>query len=126
MKINMATSAVIVALITGVTGLATSIVNRYTPNEAAVHESERTSRKGYKAIRRAAKNVAEDVDALAKRLDTLEQTAFLQNKVIASLLSENTSGEIALLPEIPRAKSKRVPTTKRGEPPTFDAAQRAK
>ena len=132
MRIDKGTSAILVALLTGLTGLGTAVVNRYTPNDASIAQSEKVSRKGYRVMRSAAKHIAEDVDALSSRIDVLEQSLVLQNKIIEFLMDNNLSAPVKVkakglkLPKSLKArKRKRVPTQVRGATPSFDAAQRA-
>jgi len=131
MKIDRATSAVIVALLTGATGLGTAIVNRYTPNVASVSESEKKGRRSYKALKKSLGNIAEDVDANAKRMDLLEHTIALQNRTIQFLMSDvgvhPPSVVVPKLPDDPEGlRKKRVPTRLRGAAPTYDTAQQAR
>jgi hypothetical protein len=130
MKIDKNTATIIIALITASAGLGTALINRYSTNEGAVVESERSTRKGYNATRKAIVGIADDVDSNVKRLDMLENTIILQNQTIQALLSGRTLE--AKAPEIPkelrdrkRNRNKRKPR-KRAAPPTFDATQSAR
>ena len=130
MKVDKATSAVIVALVTGMCGLGTALVNRYTPNEAAVHESEKKGKRSYEAIRGALENVSEDVDDNAKRIDILEHTIALQNRTIQFLMSDvgvqNPTSDPPPIPTDPKGHAvKRTPTRMRGVIPSYDVTQSA-
>jgi len=135
MEMSRTTSALILSLATGLTGLGTAIINRHTPNDMSVLESEKVSRRGYKVIREATTHVAEDVDILAKRIDVLEKTVTLQNNVIQFLMNnglsrtarrrvKSSATELQLLEPPKSYKVKRVPTSVRGIVPSFEAAQR--
>ena len=130
MKFDKNTTAIILALITASAGFGTAVMNRYTPNDGAIVESEKASRKGYDAVQNAMWNITEDVDELAARIGTLEQSISLQNKVIQFLLTHeaphvrDTSANLPTLPTAPVIES-RVPTKVRGKMPSYDAAQRA-
>jgi hypothetical protein len=127
MKIDKSTATIIIALITASAGLGTALINRYSTNEGAVVESERSTRKGYNATRKAVVIMGDDVDANAKRLDILENTVILQNQTIQALLSGRILGVKA--PGIPKdirdRKRNRRKLRKRAAPPTFDATQSA-
>jgi len=131
MNINRNSTAIIIALITGLAGLGTSIVNRWTPNEMSVAQSEKMGRKSYKATKASIENVAEDVDANAKRLDILEHTIILQNRTIQFLMADVGvhSPNVPAAPKLPDEPAglmeKRTPTRVRGAPPSYDAAQKA-
>ena len=128
MKFDKNTTAIILALITAFAGFGTAVINRYTPNEGAIMESEKANRKGYDAVQGAMWNITEDVDELAARVGTLEQSIALQNKVIQFLLTHETPrarSTSASLPTLPAAPAigERVPTKVRGKMPSYDAAQ---
>jgi hypothetical protein len=130
MKADRSSTAIIIALITGLSGLGTAIVNRVTPNEASVSESEKKGRRSYKALKKALVNIAEDVDANAKRVDLLEHTIALQNRTIQFLMSDVGVHQPAVAaPDVPNNpdghRTKRVPTQVRGAPPSYDTAQKA-
>ena len=128
-KIDKNTAAIVIALITALSGLGTAIINRYTPNELAVEESEKKGKVSYKVLKSALKNVSEDVDVNAKRIDMLEHTIALQNRTIQFLLPDAgvhpTTGPVPSLPSNPQTfKSKRTPTRMRGAVPDYETAQR--
>ena len=129
MKIDRTTSAVIVALITGLSGLGTSLINRYTVNHGAVVESKQINKRSYRALADTLDKISEDVDDNAKRMDNLEHTLSLQQVTLKYLLSDMgvhqpTMAEPPKLPEEPKGhREKRVPTRLRGKAPSFDHAQ---
>lgn len=133
MKIDRATSAVIVALITGMAGLGSSLINRYSVNHGAVVESRQMSKKSYKAMTAAIEKLSEDIDDNAKRMDNLENTLSLQTLTIKFLMSDvgihqpEVANKAPKLPDEPKgAREKRVPTRVRAKPPSFDAAQQVR
>ena len=132
MKIDRATSAVIVALITGMAGLGSSIINRYSVNHGAVVESRQMSKKSYKAMTAAIEKLSEDIDENAKRMDNLEHTLSLQTLTIKFLMADvgvhepDVATKAPKLPDEPKGhRQKRTPTRLRAKPPSFDAAQSA-
>ncbi|MAP21187.1 MAG: hypothetical protein CL582_09650 [Alteromonadaceae bacterium] len=137
MKISKNASAVILSLVTGLSGLGTALINRHTPNEMAVEESSKVTRKGYRAMKSATNAVSEDVDILARRIDSLERSLALQNNVIEFLMSNGLSrtaqrkarsegSKLKLLTPPRTYKMKRVPTKVRAIVPSFEAAQKAR
>jgi len=131
-KIDKATSAVIIALITGLSGLGSSIINRYSVNHGAVVESRQVSKKSYRAMAETIEKLTEDIDDNAKRMDNMENTLSLQTLTMKFLMADvgihqpEVAAKAPKLPDEPKSfREKRTPTRLRGKPPTFDAAQRA-
>lgn len=137
MGLDKNTSVVILSLVTGLSGLGTALINRHTPNEMAVEESFKVTRKGYRAMKNATDVVSEDVDILARRIDSLERSLALQNNVIEFLMSNGLSrtaqrkvrsggSKLKLLTPPKTYKVKRVPTKVRAIVPSFEAVQKAR
>jgi len=137
MKISKNTTALVLSLVTGLSGLGTALINRHTSNDVSVEESTKVTRKGYRVMRTVTRAVAEDVDILARRIDMLERSLALQNNVIEFLMSNGLSrtgqkkarskGSSLRLAKPPKTyEIKRVPTKVRADVPSFESAQKAK
>ena len=117
MTIDKNTTAVVIALITGIAGMATAFYNR---SEAVTYSEAKST---YTVTTKSLSAVAEDVDANAARIQYLERLLIEASMVkIKAVKTEETGEPTTALPP-PKRESRR--TSKRAETPDFNASQSA-
>ena len=84
------TVAIVVALITGITGVTTAFINRFDPSEPAAEATYEVTRKSYDGL-------VEDLDELQAQIDYMEKRVFKQclrnMRTIKTFSAPSTTGD---------------------------------
>lgn len=115
--INKHTAAVLVALITGLSGLGIALINKNT--QVTQTQAENT----YENTTTAITNLSEDIDGNDYRIQRLEE--WILSNTTKEIIGEVSESRVSLDEPIVFTVDAIVPTEKRGKMPSFDVSQMA-
>ena len=117
MTLDKHTAAVLVALITGLSGLGIALINKST--QVTQTQAENT----YENTTTAITNLSEDIDGNSYRIQRLEE--WVLSNTTKEIIGEVSESRVSLDEPVVFTVDARTPTEKRGKMPSFDVSQMA-